>query len=402
MKIRPVILCGGAGTRLWPKSKKNTPKQFIDWGGWTLFEKTLVRVKNKIYDYPIITTNASYVKLVKKFLVKQKIKKYKIILEPFKKNTAPAILTSILIKEIPSNQPVIFFPSDNLLGNIKQFNRALNDNKKNLSDKNIFIFGIKPKNPSSEYGYFLSKKISKNINKVYQFIEKPNKKKLNIIIKKKAYMNSGMFFAKKESLIKHFIKYQNRMFYNCLKSINKSKLKQNVYYLNKPYFKKINEISFDYAILEKSKNVNGIKLNMSLSDLGNWKEIWKYFKNTSSVSFIKKNTHYRPWGKFINLYSGKGFLLKEIIVKPKSSISLQKHKHRSEKWVVVSGKPKITINNKKFFKKENEGVVIPKGAIHRIENIYNKNVQIVEAQIGSILKESDIVRYKDIYGRVNQ
>jgi len=85
MKIRPVILCGGAGTRLWPKSKKNLPKQFIDWGGWTLFEKTLLRIKNKIFDYPIITTNSSYVDLVKKFLVKQKVKKYIIILEPFKK-----------------------------------------------------------------------------------------------------------------------------------------------------------------------------------------------------------------------------------------------------------------------------------------------------------------------------
>jgi len=402
MKIRPVILCGGAGTRLWPKSKKNLPKQFIDWGGWTLFEKTLIRVKNKIFDYPIITTNALYLDLVKKFLVKQRIKKYRIILEPFKKNTAPAILASALIKEIPFNQPIIFFPSDNLLGNIRQFNKALNVNKRHLSDKNIFIFGIKSKTPSSEYGYFLSKKISKNINKVYKFIEKPSKNKLNLIIKKKGYMNSGMFFAKKDSLIQNFKKHQNKMFYNCLKSINKSKLKKSVYYLNKHYFKKINEISFDYAILEKSKNINAIKLNMSLSDLGNWKEIWKYFKDISSNNFIKKNTYYRPWGKFINLHSGKGFLLKEIIIKPKSSISLQKHRHRSERWIVISGKPKITINNKKFFKKENEGVFIPKGAIHRIENLYKKKVQIVEAQIGSILKESDIIRYKDIYGRVNQ
>ena len=217
MKIRPVILCGGAGTRLWPKSKKNLPKQFIDWGGWTLFEKTLIRVKNKIFDYPIITTNALYLDLVKKFLVKQRIKKYRIILEPFKKNTAPAILASALIKEIPFNQPIIFFPSDNLLGNIRQFNKALNVNKRHLSDKNIFIFGIKSKTPSSEYGYFLSKKISKNINKVYKFIEKPSKNKLNLIIKKKGYMNSGMFFAKKDSLIQNFKKHQNKMFYNCLK-----------------------------------------------------------------------------------------------------------------------------------------------------------------------------------------
>ena len=109
MKIKPVILCGGAGTRLWPSSKKNLPKQFIDWGGWTLFGKTLERIKSSIFDYPIITTNSAYLNLVKKYLSKYKIKKYRVVLEPFKKNTASAILSSALIKEIPYNQPMIFF-----------------------------------------------------------------------------------------------------------------------------------------------------------------------------------------------------------------------------------------------------------------------------------------------------
>ena len=90
MRIKPVILCGGAGTRLWPKSKKNLPKQFINFGGWTLFQKTLRRIKSPIFDHPIISTNLLYLNLVRKHLSKNKIKKYKIILEPEKKNTAPA------------------------------------------------------------------------------------------------------------------------------------------------------------------------------------------------------------------------------------------------------------------------------------------------------------------------
>ena len=85
MKIKPVILCGGAGTRLWPESKNNLPKQFIDFGGWTLFQKTLERIKNPIFDYPIISTNLSYLNLVRKHLAKYKVKKYRIILEPLKK-----------------------------------------------------------------------------------------------------------------------------------------------------------------------------------------------------------------------------------------------------------------------------------------------------------------------------
>ena len=185
MKITPVILCGGAGTRLWPKSKKNLPKQFVDWGGWTLFGKTLERIRSSIFDDPIITTNFAYLNLVKKHLSRHRIKKYRIILEPFKKNTAAAILSSALIKEISYNQPMIFFSSDNLIGKIGKFNKSIEMHKKYLDEDNIFIFGIKPISPSTEYGYFLTKKISKNLNKVDQFIEKPNKNKAKIIIKKK-------------------------------------------------------------------------------------------------------------------------------------------------------------------------------------------------------------------------
>ena len=94
MKIRPVILCGGAGTRLWPDKKKHQAKQFIDFGGWSLIQKTLERINKPIFDFPIISTNLKYLKNVKLALKKSKIKKFKIVLEPAKKNTAPAILAS--------------------------------------------------------------------------------------------------------------------------------------------------------------------------------------------------------------------------------------------------------------------------------------------------------------------
>ena len=401
MKIKPVILCGGAGTRLWPKSKNNLPKQFIDFGGWTLFEKTLQRVKSSIFDYPIISTNSAYVNLVRSYLVKHKIKKYRIILEPFKKNTAPAILSSALLKEVPYNQSMIFLPADHLIEKINQFNKSISSNKKHLSENNIFIFGIKPTSPSSEYGYFLTKKISKNLNKVDRFIEKPSVNKAKNIIRKKGYWNSGMFFARKDSIVNNFKKHQPKMFKLCTDAVNKSIIYKNVYHLGKHSFNKLKEKSFDYAILEKSKNINGIKLNIFWSDLGSWKEISMIFQRDKSKYYKKQNIFYRPWGKYINLYSGKGFLVKELVINPKSSISLQKHRHRSEHWTVTSGRPKITINKKKFFKNTNETAFIPKGATHRIENPFNRAVKIIEVQTGPILKETDIIRFEDIYGRVN-
>ena len=400
MKIRPVILCGGAGTRLWPNSKNHQAKQFIDFGNWTLLGKTLDRVKSSTFDAPIISTNLKYLKEVKKHLKKHKISKYKIVLEPAKRNTAPAILASALIKDIPNEQPLMFFAADHLIEKASIFNKAINKNKANLTDQNIFIFGIKPTAPSSEYGYFLTKKVKGNINKVTKFIEKPKEAKAKQVIKQKGYWNSGMFFLRKDSIINNFKKYQPTIYKNCVNAVSKAKLKDNTYYLNKASFEKATAKSFDYAILEKTKQINAIKLDIPWSDLGSWKEILKMYDKNKNKYYKKKNVYYRPWGRYVNLFEGKGFLIKELFVKPKGILSLQKHHHRSEHWLVTQGTPKITLNKDSFSKKQNDHIFIPLEAIHRIENPGNKPVKIIEAQVGSILKESDIVRFQDVYGRI--
>ena len=400
MKIRPVILCGGAGTRLWPDIKKHQAKQFIDFGGWTLFGKTLERIKGSLFDYPIISTNIKYLNEIKKNLKKNGIVKYKIVLEPAKKNTAPAILSSTLIKDIPDKQPIIFLSSDHLIEKKTKFNTEIKKYKKSLNNNNIFIFGIKPKSNSDQFGYFLTKKIKK-LNLVSRFIEKPNLTKAKKIIQNDGYWNSGMFFLRKDSLVNNFKKYQKKIFNCCLLAVKKSKYKKNIYYLNKRAFVKNPSKSFDYAILEKTKNIYAIKLDIPWSDLGSWKEILLMFKKNKMKYFNKKNIFRRPWGNYINLFNGNNFLIKELNVKPKGMLSLQKHFHRSEHWVVVQGIPKITLNRKLFSKKPNETIFIPKRSIHRIQNPNKKNVKIMEVQLGEILKETDIVRYQDIYGRAN-
>ena len=400
MKIRPVILCGGSGSRLWPNKKIHQAKQFINFGNWTLFGRTLERIKDSLFDTPIISTNLRYLKEIKKNLKKHKINKYKIVLEPVKKNTGPAMLATGLIKDIPDKQPLLFFSADHLIEKKKTFFKEIKKNQKFLSSKNIFIFGVKPTAPSSEYGYFITKK-NKNINQVTKFIEKPNFLKAKKIIKQKGYWNSGMFFLRKDSLINNFKKYQVSTYKNCLKAVVKSKYKKSIYYLNKQAFIKNSSKSFDYAILEKTNDVNAVKIDIPWSDLGSWKEICNMYDKNKNKYIKKKNIFYRPWGKYTNLFYGKNFLIKELYVKPKGILSLQKHFHRAEHWLVTKGSPRITLNKKSFIKKTNESVFIPLGAIHRIENPNNKPVKIIEAQLGSILKETDIIRYKDIYGRIN-
>jgi mannose-1-phosphate guanylyltransferase/mannose-6-phosphate isomerase len=400
MKIRPVILCGGAGTRLWPNSKNHQAKQFIDFGNWTLLGKTLERVKASIFDAPIISTNLKYLKQVKQHLNKHKIKKFKIVLEPAKRNTAPAILSTALIKDIPMEQPLMFFSADHLIEKTNILNKAIHKNKANLTDQNIFIFGIKPNSPSSEYGYFITKKIKGNINNVTKFIEKPKEAKAKQVIKQKGYWNSGMFFLRKDSIINNFKKYQPTIYRNCIKAVNKAKYKSNTYYLNKASFIKATAKSFDYAILENTKHINAIKLDIPWSDLGSWKEILKMYDKNKNKYFKKKNVYYRPWGRYTNLFEGKEFLIKELYVKSKGILSLQKHHHRAEHWLVTKGNPKITLNKNSFIKRPNEHIFIPLEAIHRVQNPGKKPVKIIEAQVGSILRETDIVRYQDIYGRV--
>ena len=210
MKIRPVILCGGSGTRLWNNSKRNQAKQFIDFGGWTLFGKTLERIKSPLFDFPIISTNIKFIKNIKKILKKYKIKKYKRVLEPAKKNTAPAILSAALIKDVPEKQPLVFFSADHLIENINKFNSKIKSNKKFLTYNNIFIFGIKPTIPSDQFGYFITKR-KNNLYSVSKFLEKPKKSKAKAIIKKGGYWNSGIFYLRKDSLVNNFKLYQKKI-----------------------------------------------------------------------------------------------------------------------------------------------------------------------------------------------
>ena len=397
MKILPVIICGGAGTRLFAESKNNLPKQFVDFGNWTMFQKTLDRINSKIYLPPIISTNIKYLSLVKKYLKKYKINKYKIVLEPFKKNTAPAILSTSLLKCIKSSQPIIFLPSDQLISDKIRFNLAVKRNAKKIQYKDMFVFGIKPTEPSDQYGYFLRKDKSIEVSK---FIEKPNMQNAKKLVKKGALWNAGIFLSTKESIIFHFLNKQKTLFNQCLNSVNDSVYKNNLVFLDRKSFNKIKPISFDYAILEKIKNIKSIKLISNWSDLGSWKAINTLFKNNRFKYYNNKNLFIRPWGTYRNLFKGKNFLIKELIVKKNGCLSLQKHKHREEHWLVFEGKPEIALNKKIIIAKIGDLIHIPKGAIHRINNKYKKSVKIIEAQIGNILKESDIVRLEDIYGRI--
>jgi len=459
-KIKPIILCGGEGTRLWPESRATFPKQFIKVGNKSLLKHAIQRVTGSDFDTITFSTNENFLDLIKK---ETKNIKCKIIVEPEKKNTAAAILASISDDDITSKQPIIILSSDHIIKNDQLFKKHLESLKKNLGYNKIFIFGVKAEYPETGYGYIKSEKLF-GYRKVTKFIEKPNLKIANLLFKdKNVHWNSGTFFSTKNCLIEEFAKYQSNLSKKILNSVVYSNKKNNCMYLEKKYFKKISPISFDYAIVEKSKKVFMSVLPNKWTDVGSWYQRWNiekksknnnlvkgkiFLKNTSNSYFfsenkpivadnlsnilavnyddvlylsnLKKNslkdiypvikkkfakvtnehsTVHRPWGYFRSLYASLGFQVKEIVVYSGGCLSLQKHKFRSENWVVVSGIAKVTLNKKSFYLKPSQSVFVKKGSIHRIENTSKKLLRIIEVQTGSYLGEDDIIRIKDVYGR---
>ena len=460
MKIKPIILCGGEGTRLWPESRKKHPKQFIKINGKSLLKHAIDRVTGANFDPITICSNANFLDQIKEET--QNIN-CKIFVEPDKKNTAAAILAAINDDDLLFYQPIIIISSDHIIEKKIIFQKQIKKLSKYLDMRKIFIFGVKPDYPETGYGYLYSKKINNNFNKVIKFVEKPNLNKAQKLIKNKNYLwNSGMFLSNKSVLLNEYSILQTKLALQVCDSYVNAKSTNNIIELDNKYYSKIKSISFDHAILEKSKNIFSAKLLSDWKDVGSWLQKWEIEKKDKDKNYIKGNvlknnvqnsyissnrtivasnlknilavdnndvlylsdlrnndlkslypliskkfpkitdqhtTTQRPWGQFTNIFVGKNFQVKELVVKSGGILSLQKHKYRSENWVVVEGKANITLNKKNIILQKSDSIFIPQGAVHRIQNREKSILKIIEVQTGSYLGEDDIVRIKDIYGR---
>ena len=460
MKIKPIILCGGEGTRLWPESRKKHPKQFIKINGKSLLKHAIDRVTGVNFDPITICSNANFLDQIKE---ETKNINCKIYVEPAKKNTAAAILAALNDDDLTFYQPVLIISSDHIIEKKKVFQKQIMKLSNNLDMYKIFIFGVKPDYPETGYGYLYSKKINKNFNKVDKFIEKPNLNRAKKLFKNNNYLwNSGMFLSNKSALLNEFSILQNKLALQVCDSYINAKTTNHIVTLDNKYYSKIKSISFDHAILEKSKNVFSAKLSSDWKDVGSWMQKWEIEKKDKDNNYIKGNilknnvknsyissnrtivasnlknvlavdnndvlylsdlknnnlknlypiinkkfpkitdqhtTTLRPWGQFTNIFVGKDFQVKELVVKPGAILSLQKHKYRSENWVVVQGKANVTLNKKNISLNKSDSIFIPQGAVHRIENRQKSILKIIEVQTGSYLGEDDITRIKDIYGR---
>ena len=280
--ITPIILSGGTGTRLWPMSRKAKPKQFIEFiDNETMFTQTIKRFKDKkVFSKPIILGNVNYEKLIDKELKKNRIKDSGVVLEPKAKNTAPAICAVIeyLYEQGRDDEIVVFIASDAYINDVHNFQSYLEEGEIEAKKGKVVCFGIQPLYPEIGYGYIkVDKKIKNNSYSVDHFVEKPPLEKAIEFLKDGNYLwNAGIFMTKVSTMRNLFKKFQKDLYDNIQDTVSNSQLKDNnKLYLNKELFEKSEEISIDYAIIEKltAKELIVVSMNIVWSDLGSFKSL---------------------------------------------------------------------------------------------------------------------------------
>jgi len=398
-KLRPIVLAGGIGKRLWPLSTESRPKQFIPiFKELSLFDLTLQRINNSLFKKPIIVTSERYLKQIQGSFERTGLKPSLIVLEPESKNTFPPIIAaSILSNKELKNEKFIAMPSDHYIANNQNFYTACKKTLK-TNKENLFLLGVKPEYPSQEYGYI------RGLKDRIEFIEKPSIEIAKRLLKQSnIFWNSGIFVFGKHWFLNESKKIDSINFKRINEATKKGERLGNLLYLKDSIFTKVKSISFDKAIVEKCNDISMLPLEVGWTDIGSWVSLRTLEENQlPSIYEDTLDTKIeRPWGFFQILLETSTTKLKIIRVMPKQKLSLQKHKYRSERWHVIKGRAKVVRDNEKFTLGLGDTIDIEKSQTHSLENVGDAPLEIVEIQTGEYLGEDDIIRLEDIYGRVD-
>ena len=437
-----IILCGGSGTRLWPLSRTLMPKQFVKlFDEKSLFQLTVER-NSKVCDSQFIVSNAEQYFLALDQLEALGKNNNHYLLEPVGRNTAPAIALACFA--LDPEELVLVTPSDHLIKNETAYKKVIEQAKTFASKNKLVTFGITPTFAETGFGYIEAYEFN-----VKAFHEKPDKE----IAKKYVeagnyYWNSGMFCFKAGVFLKELQKYSPEIYDASLFAYNNAE-KEEIIRISHTDMSNIPDNSIDYAVMEKSDIVKVIPSDIDWSDVGSFdalaeemtndennnfilsdkvvelidikdsiivdtgdallvakkgnsqkvKEIVKRLKNENSELPNVHLTGYRPWGTYTVLEEEEGYKIKHIEVKPGKRLSLQKHYHRNEHWIVLSGSATVTVNEDVFIVNPNESTYIKAGDVHRLENQGKLPLKIIEVQVGEYTGEDDIVRLEDDYKR---
>lgn len=279
MELCALIMAGGKGTRFWPLSTEERPKQFLKLvGEKTMIQMTVDRILPIIpMDKVFVCTGEKYVNLVKEQL--PDLPEKNIIVEPDGRNTAPCItLSAIVIERYYKNSTMVVLPSDHLIKDEIEF-RNIIINGANFLEENkdgILTLGMKPDRPETGYGYInYGKDVKLGVKEVNKFVEKPNLELAKEYLKEGSYLwNGGMFLWKTEHILNEIKKYVPTT-YEALHNLSKINEEDVKDYVNINY-NKTDSISIDYAVLEKSEKIFVIPSEIGWDDIGTWKSVERY------------------------------------------------------------------------------------------------------------------------------
>ena len=482
LQVQPVIMAGGSGTRLWPLSRAQYPKQFLVLqGNRSLFQQAAARLEQLQGEggiavaAPCIVGNEEHRFLVLDQLREVSGRQGTVLLEPVGRNTAPAVTLAALQAQEGGTDPVLVVtPADQAVTDEAAFKAALQKAVHTAADGSIVILGIRPDRPETGFGYICTEPgPDADAAKVLRFVEKPDLATAKRYLAEGTYFwNSGMFVMRASTWLAALQAYRPDIAAATQAAWAARSTDTPFVRPGRKDFEAIPAESVDYAVMEKSPAgstfaVRMVPLAAGWSDLGAWDAVWQVsgkdangnvaigdavlrdstdtlvhatsrlvgvvglqnvvvvetpdavlvadrdrsqdvkhivaqLQSSGRTEQLSHRQVHRPWGWYDSIDQGPRFQVKRILVKPGASLSLQKHHHRAEHWIVVSGTAEVTCGDQKLLLTENQSTYIPLGEVHRLANPGKVPLEIIEVQSGSYLGEDDIVRLEDTYGRSSE